>query len=184
VNFDARKPPAPFSVKVRKQYPEAKAASVTLLSAYFTQKTGSKIQHLSALGKERITLHEVQPVQLPDVFLQAFGDPRTRYATDPAAFWVQDQWRPASGFTVVAGLRYEAQRLSIPFHSPRRNLAPRLGLAWQPHGRGAWVFRAGAGLFYDRYPLAFLNDAIQKDGINGFEHDRPEVGNPCSEALP
>jgi len=105
----------------------------------------------------------------PDVFLQAFGNPRTRYATDPAALWVQDQWRPASGFTVVAGLRYEAQRLPAPFGSATRNVAPRLGFAWQPHGRGAWVFRAGAGLFYDRYPLAFLNDAIQKDGVHGFE---------------
>jgi hypothetical protein len=105
----------------------------------------------------------------PDVFLQAFGDARVRYATDPAAFWAQDQWRPASGLTVIAGLRYEAQRLPAPFHSPSRNLAPRLGIAWQPHGRGAWVFRAGAGLFYDRYPLAFLNDGIQKDSIHGFE---------------
>ena len=105
----------------------------------------------------------------PDVFLQAFGDPHTNYTTDPAAFWAQDQWRPASGLTVVAGLRYEVQRLPAPFHSPTRNFAPRLGIAWQPHGRGGWVFRAGAGLFYDRYPLAFLNDAIQKDGIHGFE---------------
>src|SRR5213083_3694010 len=32
-----------------------------------------------------------------------------------------------------------------------------------------FVVRAGFGLFYDRYPLAFLNDAIQKDGIHGFE---------------
>jgi hypothetical protein len=31
------------------------------------------------------------------------------------------------------------------------------------------VLRAGAGLFYDRFPLAFLNDAVQKDGIHGFE---------------
>ena len=105
----------------------------------------------------------------PDVFLQAFGDPHARYATDPAAFWAQDQWRPLSGLTVVAGLRYEFQRLPAPFHSPNLNLAPRLGIAWQPHGHGAWVFRAGAGLFYDRYPLAFLNDAIQKDGMHGFE---------------
>jgi hypothetical protein len=105
----------------------------------------------------------------PDVFLQAFGDPHTNYTTDPTAFWAQDQWRPASGLTVVAGLRYEVQRLPAPFHSPTRNFAPRLGIAWQPHGRGGWVFRAGAGLFYDRYPLAFLNDAIQKDGIHGFE---------------
>jgi hypothetical protein len=105
----------------------------------------------------------------PDIFLQAFGDARLRYTTDPAAFWVQDQWRPASGITVVGGLRYEVQRLPGPFHSPKQNLAPRLGIAWQPHGHGRWVVRAGAGLFYDRYPLAYLNDAIQKDGIRGFE---------------
>jgi hypothetical protein len=103
------------------------------------------------------------------MFLQAFGDPHTRYGTDPIALWIQDQWRPASGLTVIAGLRYEAQSLPSPFGDATRNLAPRLGLAWQPHGRGHWVFRAGAGLFYDRFPLAFLNDAIQKDGIHGFE---------------
>jgi hypothetical protein len=70
---------------------------------------------------------------------------------------------------VVAGIRYEAQKLPAPFGSAAHNLAPRLGIAWQPHARGPWVLRAGAGLFYDRYPLAFLNDAIQKDGIHAFE---------------
>lgn len=105
----------------------------------------------------------------PDVYLQAFGNPRTRLSTNPVAAWVQDQWRPATGLTVVYGVRYEGQRLPAPFASATHNVAPRLGLAWQPGGSGRWVFRAGAGLFYDRYPLAYLNDAIQKDGVNGFE---------------
>jgi hypothetical protein len=105
----------------------------------------------------------------PDVFLQAFGDPSTRYATLPVAFWAQDQWRPSTGVTVVYGLRYEAQWLPAPFGSVTRNAAPRVGVAWQPNRRGKWVFRAGAGLFYDRYPLAFLNDGIQKDGVQGYE---------------
>jgi hypothetical protein len=105
----------------------------------------------------------------PDVFLQAFGNPHTRYSTDPAAIWAQDQWRPASGLTVVYGLRFEVQRLPAPFGSTTHNVAPRLGFAWQPKGRGKWVFRVGAGLFHDRHPLAFLNDAIQKNGYQGFE---------------
>jgi len=105
----------------------------------------------------------------PDLFLQAFGNAETRYTTDPVAVWAQDQWKPVAGLTVVGGVRYEAQALPRPFGNALRNIAPRLGLAWQPKGRGPWVFRAGAGLFYDRYPLAFLNDAIQKDGIHGFE---------------
>jgi hypothetical protein len=105
----------------------------------------------------------------PDVFVQRFGDPHTRYSTVPIALWAQDQWRPLSGLTVVYGLRYEAQGLPSPFRSVTRNVAPRLGVAWQPRGSGKWVFRAGAGLFYDRYPLAFLNEAIQVDGRNAFE---------------
>jgi hypothetical protein len=71
--------------------------------------------------------------------------------------------------TVTGGIRYEAQMLPAPFGTVTHNIAPRLGIAWQPNGLGTWVFRAGAGLFYDRFPLAFLNDAIQKDGVHGFE---------------
>ncbi len=105
----------------------------------------------------------------PDVFVQAFGNMRTNYATVPAAVWAQDQWRPATGLTIVAGARYEAQELPANFGTATKNLAPRLGVAWHPGRRGKWVLRAGAGLFYDRYPLAFLNEAIQKDGVHGFE---------------
>jgi hypothetical protein len=105
----------------------------------------------------------------PDVFLQRFGDPNTRYSTIPIAVWAQDQWRPAKGLTVVYGLRYEGQRLPAPFAAATRNIAPRLGIAWQPGGKGKWVFRGGAGLFYDRYPLAFLNPAIQANGVHGFD---------------
>lgn len=105
----------------------------------------------------------------PDMYIRAFGDPHTRYSTDPIASWVQDQWRPGAGVTVTGGIRYEAQMLPAPFGTVTHNIAPRLGIAWQPNGLGTWVFRAGAGLFYDRFPLAFLNDAIQKDGVHGFE---------------
>jgi hypothetical protein len=37
LNFDPRRTPAPFPVRVRKQYADLKAASVTLLSAEFDQ---------------------------------------------------------------------------------------------------------------------------------------------------
>ena len=151
--------------------------AVTLVHGAHQFGFGASLQHVSLDFREsnRFAGIFVFPTldaftrATPDVFLQAFGNPRTRYTTDPLAFWAQDQWRPASGLTIIAGLRYEVQRLPVPFGTAARNLAPRLGVAWQPRGRGPWVFRAGAGLFYDRYPLAFLNDAIQKDGLHGFE---------------
>ncbi|MEO7652816.1 MAG: TonB-dependent receptor, partial [Bryobacteraceae bacterium] len=35
------------------------------------------------------------------------------------------------------------------FNSDRNNVAPRLGVAWDPKGDGSWSIRAGYGVFYD-----------------------------------
>jgi hypothetical protein len=95
----------------------------------------------------------------PDVFVQAFGRQQTDLSTTPAGLWVEDRWRAARGLTVTAGLRWDAQRLPAGFPSPTANLAPRLGVAWSP--QKTLVVRAGAGLFFDRYPLAYLKQARQ-----------------------
>jgi len=105
----------------------------------------------------------------PDVFIQAFGNPNTRISTVPLGVWLQDRWQLCPGLTLEAGVRYDWQHLPSIFQTASHNFAPRLGLAWRPGAKAPWVLRAGYGLFYDRYPLAFLNDAVQKDGIHGFE---------------
>ena len=105
----------------------------------------------------------------PDLTIQAFGDPRTRFNTTPIGFWLHDRWQIAPGLSLEAGLRYDRQWLPQPIPETSRNLAPRLGLAWHPGSTSAWVFRLGTGLFYDRYPLGYLNDAIQKNGIQAWE---------------
>lgn len=104
----------------------------------------------------------------PDVYLQRFGDPHTSYSTVPVGAWVQDQWQPGHGVTVVAGMRYDAQRFPSPIPSAMNSWSPRLGIAWHP-GKSAWVLRSGFGLFHDTYPFAYLNNAIQMDGVHGFE---------------
>ncbi len=105
----------------------------------------------------------------PDVFLKAFGRPETHYWTVPAGAWVQDRRQAAPGLTLEAGLRYDRQWLPASIPHAGRNLAPRFGLAWRPAGRGPYVFRIGLGWFYDRHLLAFLNEALQKDGVQAFE---------------
>ncbi len=105
----------------------------------------------------------------PDVFVQAFGDPRTRYSTLPAGLWLQDRWEPRPGLHLELGLRYDRQRMPAGLPSSSDNFSPRLGLAWRPSPSRPLVVRAGMGLFFDRYPLAYLNDALQKNGRNAFE---------------
>ena len=105
----------------------------------------------------------------PDVFFQAFGNPATNFSTLPMGLWLQDRWQPLAGLTLEAGFRYDRQRMPSGLPSSSDNLAPRLGLAWKPGRNSHYVLRAGFGLFHDRYPLAFLNDAIQKNGTAAFE---------------
>lgn len=104
----------------------------------------------------------------PDVFIQRFGDPHTRYASVPVGAWFQDQWQPGHGVTVIGGLRYDAQKLPNPIPSAINNWSPRLGIAWHPD-KSSWVFRSSFGLFHDTYPFAYLNNAMQMDGVHGFE---------------
>ena len=43
-------------------------------------------------------------------------------------------------------------------NAPKDDFAPRIGVAWQPTRSNRWVWRAGAGFFYDATPgNAFLN---------------------------
>jgi hypothetical protein len=104
----------------------------------------------------------------PDVFSQALGRPETKISTTPVALWAQDRLQVARGLTVEIGLRYDGQEISNGGPSSN-NVAPRLGVAWQPSAKAPWVFRAGAGLFFDRYLLGALNEAIQKNGSQAFE---------------
>jgi hypothetical protein len=103
----------------------------------------------------------------PDMFRQAFGEVDTDYAVQNFGAFVQDHWSVAHGLTLDLGMRYDFERLPGAFRQDVDNVSPRLGLAWQP-ARG-WVLRAGYGLFFDRYVLASLNRAVQKDGVGAFE---------------
>ncbi|MEP7366411.1 MAG: TonB-dependent receptor [Acidobacteriota bacterium] len=105
----------------------------------------------------------------PDVFVQAFGTAHTRMDTLPVGLWAQDRWEARPGLHLELGARFDRQRMPTGLPASSNNVAPRVGLSWRPVPKRPLVLRAGLGLFYDRYPLAYLNPAVQKDGNRGFE---------------
>jgi hypothetical protein len=102
-----------------------------------------------------------------DSFRQGFGDPGTRFAVTSIGGFIQDHWSMTRRLTLDLGLRYDFEQLPGHFNQDTNNFSPRLGLAFSSSDR--WVLRAGYGIFHDRYVLAFINRAIDKDGVRAFE---------------
>jgi len=96
-------------------------------------------------------------------------------------FYAEDSWRVTPSFTWNAGLRYDTtfglfiasghdQSVNpalagngvvsgVP-NDYRKAVAPRLGIAYSPHGSSTTVFRAGVGLYY--------NDLAQNGWVDAF----------------
>src|SRR5216683_1317123 len=103
----------------------------------------------------------------PNQFRQAFGNSNVDFPVTSFGGFVQDHWSLARQLTVDLGVRYDVERLPSGFNQDTNNVSPRIGIAWSPSPK--LVFRAGYGVFFDRYVLANLTRAIEKNGSQAFE---------------
>src|SRR6185295_13932057 len=86
--------------------------------------------------------------------------------------YAQDKWAMTNGLTLSLGIRYDLEIIPIDetdnplFTGPskypvdKNNLAPRLGLVWNPDQRGKSVIRGGYGVFYDRTLLGTVDNFL------------------------
>jgi len=120
---------------------------------------------------------------IPQSYIQGIGTSNNPFDNIPMGFFLQDNWRMNRHLTVNYGVRYDVEisplfapatplnaaaekALGVVEGIPRdyNNVAPRIGLAWDPVGNGKTVIRAGYGIFYDHPLLATAFDAVTADG--------------------
>jgi hypothetical protein len=101
--------------------------------------------------------------------------------------YVQDDWRVSNRITVNAGLRYDlnsviqeknnllgnfdpklgllqvGQQISSPYNGDHNNFGPRVGIVWDPTGKGKTAIRAGASLIYE---IPHISIFIGQNGVD------------------
>ena len=139
---------------------------------------------------------------IPQVFIQGIGNPHDEFSTTYTGLFAQDSWHIRNNLTLNYGVRYDYEfspqfkpvnaisqaaqdALNITQGIPRdkNNVAPRVGLAWDPKGNGKTVIRTSYGMFYDHPLLALAFDSDVADGSQA-----PQFilfgGSPCNPAAP
>jgi len=139
---------------------------------------------------------------IPSTFVQGIGNPTDSFSNKAlGAFW-QDSWRLSPKLVVNYGVRYDVEfgpqfkppvaaaqaaynALGVQkgINNDYNNVAPRIGVAWDPKGDGKTKLSASYGLFYD-HPLLglyFLGDA--SDGSSSGQL-LFAGGSPCAVGAP
>jgi len=120
---------------------------------------------------------------IPTTYIQGIGNSNQPFDNIPVGLFAQDSWRVNSKLTLNYGVRYDVEisplfgpatavnaaaekALGVVEGIPRdyNNVAPRVGLAWDPTGSGKTSIRAGYGLFYDHPLLAIAFNSVTADG--------------------
>ncbi len=139
-----------------------------------------------AFGLPAVEVPAIVAVQLgiPGRYVQGYGDSAAPYTYSDFSLFAQDDWRITPRLTAKIGVRYQVQSwpdisytvtgYPSPYVFPGdgNNVAPRLGLVWDPVGDRKTTLHGAYGLYYDNLITGVAG--ITK-GINGRDRVRTLV---------
>lgn len=110
-------------------------------------------------------------------FTQSVGAEYFEASTFNQGYFIQDDFRLSDRLKVNVGLRYENfgrpdanpnpdLPLTGRFPSDGNNIAPRIGVAFDPAGDGRTVLRAGAGVYYNVLVAQTYNTFLRSNGLD------------------
>lgn len=171
----------------------------------FTSLAASSLSSAFA-GLPGFTSVQAYGLGLPEFFYQGVGTSNSPFDNKVLGVFLQDSWKINRKLTVNYGVRYDVEWLPVfpaattlnaegekafgvlqgipPDHN---NVAPRIGIAWDPFGHGTTVIRASYGFFYDNPALALAFLSTAEDGAEsalleaaGGTPSRGTIDNPAN----
>jgi hypothetical protein len=106
---------------------------------------------------------DIGAVELQRTVTLTEGDKtRTKLANTVVGVFGQDSWELRSGLTINAGLRWDYASL---FSEDKNNVAPRIGIAWDPARDRKTVVRASYGIYFDQNILELATAVPELGGL-------------------
>jgi hypothetical protein len=128
--------------------------------------------------QEGLFLYLTDTRAVPLAYAYGEGSADVSLTSKRYSVFVQDEWRPRSDLSIIAGLRYDLDDggnnpgFTHPLVPKARekdtnDFQPRLSFSWDPSKNGTDVIRGGIGLFNGRFLLVPAFTELQQNGVNG-----------------
>ncbi len=143
-------------------------------------------------GQGDIKFDPANPRSYPErLAIRVLGPSEYKMKMHVGEFFAQDKWQMKPGLTLSAGVRYDVEVFpyaqdpgnplfkgtSRAYAMDTNNIAPRVGLVWNPDGQSKSVIRMGYGLFYDRTLLGTVDNFLTDlKYANSFVANFPQAG--------